>query len=235
VLHTSRVHSGSGAFTAHLRGPWKRLHGRARISLANVRVSARGVLVQGNARIDARIASFNPRRSADLSGTRFSIDDGRLVPDMEVSPGWWARGVLPRAHIAFVDPRLDANVRAQCRDARPIVGIYSHLEDLPGFVKGMFTMDGLTLRGSAHAGRGWLVVPDVKAQGESASVEATLLREGDVQRGAALLTVHGISVALDLHDGGSDLHIFGPGGFFADRQREVLAQPMGRRTPPLRH
>ena len=30
--------------------------------------------------------------------------------------------------------------------------------------------------------------------------------------------------------GGSVLHLFAPGGFFADRQKEVRARPMGRRA-----
>jgi hypothetical protein len=94
-------------------------------------------------------------------------------------------------------------------------------------------MDGLSVRGSAHAGRGWITVPEVSAEGNGASVSATLRHDGQGQVGAALLTVHGITFALDL-DGGSSLHLFGPGGFFADRQREVRAMPMGRRAPPLR-
>lgn len=234
LLHTRRVQKGGGSFSAHLEGPPLQLRGRARVSLSRLQVAARGVKVRANARIDARISSFDPRRGGDLSGTRVSVDDGRLVPDQEIAPGWWGRAVLPRARLQFARPRLDADLEARCRDARPIVGLYAHLADLPGFLNSLFAMDGLSLRGSAHAGRGWLSLPEVKAEGNGASVRATLRRDGDEQRGAALLTVSGISVALDLNGGGSSLQLFGPGDFFAGRQREVRAMPLGRRAPRLR-
>ncbi|MGZ6126479.1 MAG: hypothetical protein ACXWLR_16030, partial [Myxococcales bacterium] len=85
-----------------------------------------------------------------------------------------------------------------------------------------------------HAGRGWVSLPELVAEGDGASVRATLRQDPGSQRGAALLTVSGISVALDLDGGGSSLHLFGPGDFFAERQREVRAIPLARRAPRLR-
>ncbi len=230
-LGTRRVRRGKGSFRAHVEGPPTRLHGSANVFLSRIHVSARGITVRGDARVDARIAAFDPRRGADLSGTRVSVDEGRLVPDQEISPGWWGRAVLSRARIRFPGPRIDADLEARCRDARPIVGIYAHLADLPGFLNSLFGMDDLAVRGSAHAGRGWVSLPDVTATGNGASVRATLREDDDGRRGAALLTVQGISVALDLDGGGSSLHLFGPGDFFAERQREVSAKPLGRRAP----
>jgi hypothetical protein len=52
-------------------------------------------------------------------------------------------------------------------------------------------------------------------------VEAALRSDAQGQRGAALLDVHGISLALDLNGGGSSLHPFGPGDFFAQRKAEL--------------
>jgi hypothetical protein len=200
-----------------------------------MRIGARGVQVRGDADVDARIANLDFRRGAGLSGTRVSVDRGRLAGgDEETAPGWWGRATLRRARIRFDTLRLDADLEARCRDARPIVGLYSHLADLPGIVKGLFTMNGLAVRGSAHAGRGWVSLPEVMAEGDGASIRATLRQDAGSQRGAALLTVSGISVALDLDGGGSSLHLFGPGDFFAERQREVRAMPLVRRPPRLR-
>lgn len=236
LLHSRRVEAGRGSFTAHLEGPPSRLRGQARIALRRLRIGARGVKVRGDADVRARIANLDPRRGADLSGTRLSIDRGRLAgSDEEIAPGWWGRAVLRRARIRFDTLRLDADLAARCRDARPIVGLYSHLADLPGIVKGLFTMEGLSVNGSAHAGRGWISLPELVAEGNGASVKATLRQDAGSQRGAALLTVNGFSVALDLDGGGSSLHLFGPGDFFAERQREVRAIPLARRpTRPRR-
>jgi hypothetical protein len=233
MFHSGRVRGGEGTFAAHLEGAPRRLRGTARLSLRKLRIAARGVTVQGDARVDAHIADFDPGRGADLSGTGVTVTDGRLVPDLEIGPGWWGMAILRRARIRLDQPRLDADLEARCRDARPIVGVYAHLKDLPGFLNSLFAMDGLSVRGSAHAGQGWITVPEVSAEGNGASVRATLRHDGRGQVGAALLTVHGITLALDL-DGGGSLHLFGPGGFFADRQREVRAMPRGRRAPPLR-
>jgi len=231
LFHNRRVAGGSGSFSAHLEGPPDRLGGQARVALSRLRVRARGVIVRGDARIRARIARLDPRHGADLTGTRIAVDGGRLVPDEEISPGWWGRAVLTRARLRFDSARLDADLQARCRDARPIVGLYAHLSDLPGFLNSLFAMDGLVVHGSAQAGRGWVRLPEVRAEGNDASIRATLSKEGADQRGAAILTAHGISVALDLDGGGSSLHLFGPGDFFAERQREIRARPMGRRAP----
>jgi hypothetical protein len=225
-----RVQAGRGEFSAHLAGALRRLRGEAHVGLRRLQVSARGVKIRADARIDARIASLDPWRGADLSGTRIAVDEGRLVPDQEISPGWWGRILLPRARVRFQSLKMDADLTARCRDARPIVGLYAHLKDLPGFLNSLFGMDGLAVRGSAHAGPDWVFLPEVNAEGNGASVRATLRENAHSQRGAALLTVHGISVALDLNGGNSSLHLFGPGDFFADRQKEVRAFPLARRA-----
>ena len=234
LLRSGRVRGGTGSFAAHLEGPPRQLRGTVHVSLQDLRVAARGVMVQGDARVDARLADFDPLRGGDLSGTGISVSQGRLVPDMEIGPGWWGVATLRRARVRLDRPRLDAEVEASCRDARPIVGVYAHLEDLPGFLNSLFGMDGLSVHGTAHLGRGWLSLPEVSAEGNGASVRATLREDGQGETGAALLTVHGISFALDLDGGGSSLHLFGPGDFFAGRQREVKAMPMGRRAPLFR-
>ncbi|HZR11369.1 MAG TPA: hypothetical protein VFA79_22485 [Myxococcales bacterium] len=235
LLRSGRVRAGRGSFAAHLEGPLHRLRGTAHVSLRRLAVAARGVNVRGDSRVDARIADLDPWRGADLSGTRITVDQGRLVPDQEIGPGWWARAVLPSARVRFDPLRVDADLEARCRDARPIVGVYAHLKDLPGFLNSLFGMDGLSVRGSAHAGADWLFLPDVTAEGaDGASVRATLRENAHSQRGAALLTVHGIPVALDLNGGRSSVHLLGPGDFFADRQREVREKPLARRAPARR-
>ena len=231
LFRDRRVETGRGAFTAHLEGPLHRLGGWARVSLRGVRVAAKGVKVRGDARIAARIRALDLGSGADLTGTQVAIEHGRLVPDLEIGPGWWGRARLRKARIRFHPLRLDADLDARCRDARPIVGVYARAAGLPDFLNSLFGMDGLIVYGSAHAGRGWFSVPEITAEGDNASVRATLREDDAGRRGAALLSAHGISIALDLDGGGSSLHLFGPGDFFADRQKDIRAQPMGRRAP----
>jgi hypothetical protein len=233
LFGNDRIGAGRGWFSAHLEGPPRRLHGRARVAFSRLQISARGLQIRGESRADVRIADLDPWRGADLAGTRVSVDAGRLVPDEEIGPGWWGRALFTTAQLRFRPLRIDAAVEAQCRDARPIVGVYAHVKDLPGFLNSLFGMDGLSVRASAHAGRGWFLLPLLAAEGNGASIRATLRQDARGQRGAALLTAHGIPVALDLDGGGSSLHLFGPGDFFAERERELRAEPVVRPAPRL--
>ncbi len=198
LLHDRRVESGRGAFAAHLEGALRRLNGWARVSLRGIQVAAKGLRVRGRALVHARIRNLDPDHGADLTGTQVSIERGRLVPDMEIGPGWWGVARLRQAQVRFRPLRLDADLDARCRDARPIVGVYAHVADLPDFLNSLFGMDGLVVYGSVHAGRGWFSVPEVSAEGNDASVRATLRQDEAGRRGAVLLTAHGISIALDL-------------------------------------
>jgi hypothetical protein len=230
-----RVEGGRGSFSAHLEGPVHRLAGTARVTMSKLQVAARGLKVQAKARAELRIAGLDPWRGADLAGTRVIVEEGRLVPDEEIGPGWWGNALLTRAQLRFDPLRFDADLQARCRDARPIVGVYAHLKDLPGFLNSLFGMDGLSVTASAHGGPGWFLLPKLEADGNQASIKATLREDSRGQRGAALLTAHGIPVALDLDGGGSSLHLFGPGDFFAERERELRAEPVqppARRQPP---
>jgi hypothetical protein len=231
-----KVEQGHGTFAAHLEGPPERMAGWANASLEELRVRARDVDVDGNATVDATVRALDLRRGADLSGTRIEVSGARLVGD-DIDPDWWARVQLPRARLRFQGAAFDVDLTAKCRDARPILGLYGHLEDLPGIVQGLFSMDGLAVHGSAAGGRGWFALRDLVAKGDGASVEAALRSDAQGQRGAALLDVHGISLALDLNGGGSSLHPFGPGDFFARRKAELDASApvaRGRRGPAPR-
>ncbi|HET7784458.1 MAG TPA: hypothetical protein VFL36_00675 [Myxococcales bacterium] len=227
-----KIERGHGTFAAHLEGPPRRMTGWARASLAGLRGRARDVDVDGDARIDAVVRALDLEGEADLSGTRIEVSGARLA-GADIDPQWWAHIQLPRAHLRFERLAFDADLTAQCRDARPILGLYGHLKDLPGFVQGLFAMEGLAVRGSAAGGPGWFALRDLVAKGDGASIEAALRSDARGQRGAALLDVRGISLALDLNGGHSSLHPFGPGDFFAQRKAELdaVAPARGRRGP----
>jgi hypothetical protein len=216
----AKVEKGHGTFAGHLEGPPERMAGWATASVVGLRMRARDVDVDGNARVDALVRALDLRRGADLSGTRIEVSGARLV-GADIDPEWWAHIRLPRAHLRFETASFDADLTARCRDARPILGLYGHLKSMPGIVQGLFSMDGLAVRGSAAGGPGWFALRDLVARGDGASVEAALRSDAQGQRGAALLDVHGISLALDLNGGGSSLHPFGPGDFFAQRKAEL--------------
>lgn len=232
-LDEERFEAGQGTFSAHLEGPTRKLEGWARAQLSQVRLRARGLVVEGDVRVDAKVPRLSPE-SADLAGTRIEIENGRLHGE-DIAPAWWGRFVLQKGSMRFDGRRIETDFAAHCRDARPIVGLFARLADLPGIVKGLFSMDGLSLEGSASVAPDFFELRDLLARGDGATIQATVRQDHGVQRGAAVLDVRGIPVALDLNDGAS-LHPFGPFDFYNERRDELAqtprkAAPKARRPP----
>ena len=234
----AQVDGGHGAFAFALAGPPDRLSGWARVSVAAARVRAERLAIRADVAVDAKIRDFDPARGGDLSGTDVRVDEGRLADagEQEGAPGWWARINLTRAALRLVPegPLVDADFSALCRDARPIVGLYVRRADLPGFISGLFAMEGLQVRGSGALGNELVVLRDLDAVGEGASIRAIYLAEGQAKRGAALLKVGFLSVGVGLDDSNGGVHIFGPGDWYASQEKGLRAALPQPAPPPAR-
>jgi hypothetical protein len=242
-----RVEKGKGTFAAHLEGPLDYLAGEARVALRDLRGKAASATLLGNLAVDVKLHALDPARGADLSGTRIAVDSAHEVHDSgeeDTRPGWWARIDLPRVQLRFAgkadEPVADVDLAGRCRDARPIVGLFARAEDLPAFVRGLFAMDDLTLRGSAIAGRSWMALRKLTADGDGASVHAALRTDRGVSHGAALLTVRGLSVGLEVSPSGKSMQLIGPGSWFGEKVAQLDPAkvldtlPRARRQAPRR-
>jgi hypothetical protein len=226
-----RLLRGHGTFAAHLEGPASRAEGFVNLSLEQLAIDARGETFHADLTLNAKVAAFDPQRGADLSGTKVSIANGGIKRD-PAAREWWGKFVLPRAQLRFHgEETFDADLVADCRDARPIVGLYHRLGSLPGSTRKLFRMDGLHVSGSAAAGRDWLVLRQIHAQGDGAEVRAVFRRQGSDEEGAAWIKVGIIPLALGLGKQGKGVHVFGPGDFFTERQAVLGRAPT---LPPLR-
>ncbi|HYZ87836.1 MAG TPA: hypothetical protein VE620_00940 [Myxococcales bacterium] len=230
----AQVDGGHGAFAVHLAGPIDGLSGWARVSLADARVRAERLSIRTDVAVDAKVRVLDPRRGADLSGTEVLVDQARLADagEEDTAPGWWARVALTRAALRLGPdgPLVDADFSARCRDARPIVGLYVRRADLPGFVSGLFAMEGLHTRGSAVVGKDTVAIRRLDAAGDRASIRAVYLADGKSKRGAALLGIGSLSVGVGLGDGGG-VHVLGPGDWYASQERGLRAE-MRPPAPP---
>jgi hypothetical protein len=224
--------SGKGTFTAHVHGPTTQANGTVNLTLQQVALDARNEAFHADVTLDARIVTLDVRHGADLSGTTLAIEHGGIKRQPEART-WWGRFTLPRAQVRFTGNQVfDADLQAECRDARPIVGLYARLGSLPGSTKRLFTMDGLQVTGSAAAGRGWIVLRDLHAKGEGAEVRAVFRHYGEDEQGAAWLKVGIVPLAIGLGKEGSGVQLVGPGDFFTERQAALGRAPQ---LPPLRH
>jgi hypothetical protein len=252
ALGARGIQRGHGAFALHLSGPSSRLRGWVRASLAGAEVHRDGMALRADVAVDAAVRELDPLRGGDLSGTRIRVDDGRLVDrggEEDAAPGWWARIIAAHARLRLspggtgterVTPAevirraaVDADLIAQCRDARPLVGLFVRRSSLPGFVSGLFSMDRLSVRGSAAIGDRLVALRDVIAEGDGAQIRATYLASGGRKDGAALLTVRGLRVGVGVGDRNGGVHLLGPGDWFAEQQGRLQAE-IGAPAPAAR-
>jgi hypothetical protein len=99
-------------------------------------------------------------------------------------------------------------------------------------------MDGLSLRGSAIAGRSWMSLREIAANGDHASVHGVLKADPGGSSGAALLSVRGLSVGVEVSPSGKSLHLVAPGTWYGDKVAQLDPGktlgplPRARRVPP---
>jgi hypothetical protein len=221
-----RLLGGHGSFAAHIEGPTSQGTGFFKLSLEQLAIDARNETFHTDLALDARIASLDFRRGANLSDTTIDLENGGIKRDPQARL-WWGHIKLPRAQLSLQSSEmLDADLVADCRDARPIVGLYARLGSLPGSVKSLFTMSGLHVWGSAAAGKGWVVLRDLHASGDGAEIRAVFRHEKNEEQGAAWLKVGILPLALGLGQNGGGLHILHPGDFFTERKAALGRAPM---------
>ena len=118
--------------------------------------------------------------------------------------GLWALWAVPANLFLWSD----------CRDARPIVGLYVRRQHLPGFLAGLFALDPLAVKASMLASR------------------ASVALRG--------LDARGLSLALGVEGQHKSFRLLKPGSYFADAQRalqpdrQLAALPRARRLPRKR-
>ncbi|HEX4386109.1 MAG TPA: hypothetical protein VH083_24290 [Myxococcales bacterium] len=221
-----RLLSGHGTFSAHLEGPASKGAGFVKLQLTQLSLDARNETFHADLALDARVNSFDFKSGANLSDTTVDIQNGGIKRDA-LARMWWGHIKLPRALVRFQSSEMfDGDLVADCRDARPIVGLYARTGSLPGSVKKLFTMDGLHVWGSAALGKGWVVLRDLHAKGDGAEVRAVFRHEDGEDAGAAWLKVGIIPLALGIGEPGKGLHILHPGDFFTDRKEALGRAPM---------
>jgi hypothetical protein len=221
-----RLLGGRGTFSAHLEGPASNGAGFVKLDLAEASIDARNETFRTDLAVDARINSFDFRQGANLSDTTIDLQNGGIKRDPQARL-WWGHIKLPRAQLRFQNSEMiDADLVADCRDARPIVGLYARTGSLPGSMKQLFTMDGLHVWGSAAAGKGWVVLRELHAAGDGAQIRAVYRHEKAGDQGAAWIKVGIIPLALGVGQNGGGLHVIHPGDFYTEKQAALGKAPM---------
>ncbi len=190
---------------------------RAGIRLHDTRLS-------GNLRFVAKIAGFDPERSTlDVSGTRLEMRDIAVTGAVARTSNWRGDVVLSRALLRLEpDMMLDAVVRIDARDARPILAIaFGH--DLPKLVLSLTDVPHLRASSRVIVSAKEVALLDFDARGGDLALYGNYATRAKHRRAGIVVKKAFLSVGLRGDDKGVHLRFFGLNGWLRDRRREVDA------------
>jgi hypothetical protein len=218
-----RIESGQASLSGHIEGTPHASHGRIDFAAHEATGSAAGERLRASLHGQARLRAKG-LGSLDLSGSKVSIDHVNLLHASN-APDWWGRFRFPAALLDPEAQTLVLQVTGDCRDARPLAGLFS-AQGVPGFVSNIFSMEGLHVSAAVRVAPDAFALLDLRAAGNGAEIRANYRSRGKAKRGAALLSARGLSAGIDLDDGNSSLVLLDLDSWYARRlhDKDLLAR-----------
>ncbi len=223
-----RILGGRGELDGHLEGTLSGTHGKLNVSVRRALVGGKEITLRGDVRgvvlLAGRGSAFH---DLQLDGTHLEVEHVD-VPRGNTSsgPGWWGQFTIPQGKLDTSARKLEVELSSRCRDARPIIGLFTSIGKLPHLVAGIVHLDGLRAHASLHAAPGEIALHDLRVTGSDAEVRANYRWLGKEKRGQALLKFHSVGVGLDLHPGGTSVILLHPTDWYLGRlkQESILAE-----------
>ena len=208
--------SGTGRMSYHLEGSQedRSLKGTIDLTIDEGSASFRDFVMRGGFTVNALLRQASPRELLfDIAGTRVQVTTR--------NPPWKATFLFPKARMQFTEPaRIDAALRLELQDTRPLVVMFDALKGVPRWLERMMTI--ADIRGTAElVGRGDQVgIRDLDVTGESLHALADLSFARKSREGILYLHFHGFAFGVDLKPEGKDVKIWRPLRWFhAERAR----------------
>jgi hypothetical protein len=194
--------------------------GHVRVSANDVRIDYRGRDYYSAIELDIPIAR------ADLARMRFGVEDGRV--SIHEKSGWWAELrfesaelELPRSERAGAGPvYFDTKVLASLADMRPIVEVFDRERRIPGIVRAYDSRGALGSFELAIAPSGF-ALDRFQLKAGPLEVKATLIDRDGHERGALLVGLHGIRVAVEIEGEKTSLSVLSPSDAYAKRANRI--------------
>ena len=234
----AHLDGGRALLEAHLEGTARETHGHAEFTLEQALVTGGGLRVRASARGELKLNGRGPLSPLQLAGGRVRVHHVDVLQgDTSSGPGWWGDFLLTSGQLDLGASSLALQMDARCRDARPIVGLFTASGKVPKIAGALFHMDQLHLEGGLRLAPGLLQLERLHAEGGKSLVRANYEKRGDEKHGEALLKFHALTVGLDLHQEGLSVVLIKPGSWYNDRvkQEELIkrvrvakAQPAAR-------
>ncbi|AFE06936.1 hypothetical protein COCOR_06452 [Corallococcus coralloides DSM 2259] len=204
----------SGHVTVRSEDPSKGKGTRARnalelrmdTDLISGRMGPNKVLLRAEVEVDARHLSWD-MTELGLSGTTLRLRDVSSNGNVPIR-AWSGNFTLPRASLSLSPTVLKARFASQLTDTQPIVALITSSKKLPGFLTSLLNIPKVEVTGQVQIDERGLQLRELKAKGESFSLEGHLdLVQGNIT-GALLASLGAVTGGIELRPGGKhDLHL----------------------------
>lgn len=230
-----RIASGTARAHGDLRISSSERAGTGEISIEVARggVALRETLLAGDFGLHATVGGFDPETlTFDLSGSRVTMREVAVEHAAAETRRWKGDVLLERAALRLLgEPGLDAVLRLDADDARPLLGVLLR-DSVPKLLVGLADMPRLAgyarLRFAPHA----LVLSDVSASGGDVALRGAYALYDDDRRGAFVVEKGPFSVGLRLGNDGMTPRFFNLDAWLGAQQRNVAAKAKTTAKPP---
>ncbi|RKG61514.1 hypothetical protein D7V80_34195 [Corallococcus sp. CA054B] len=174
--------------------------------LISGRMGPNKVLLRAEVEVDARHLSWD-MTELGLSGTTLRLRDVSSNGNVPIR-AWSGNFTLPRASLSLSPTVLKARFSSQLTDTQPIVALITSSKKLPGFLTSLLNIPKVEVTGQVQIDEFGLQLRELKAKGESFSLEGHLdLVRGNIT-GALLASLGAVTGGIELRPGGKhDLHL----------------------------
>jgi hypothetical protein len=196
--------------------------GTGSVDLAAKKVEARytDAVIRADATVRGRVRRWDFEHDAiDLSGTRVSLDHVATSGKHQDSRDWWGRFDLDSARVAH---GFFTDVRAHCRDARPLFRLFD--VRLPGWAQGVLELEGLEAKARVGLAPKLVEVRDLDASGGRFHLAGDYLKRGDDRDGGILVESAPLAVGVEMDGKKSRIKLLGARKWFQERRRNEDAR-----------
>ncbi|MBX3210112.1 MAG: hypothetical protein KF764_34090 [Labilithrix sp.] len=229
-----RIESGEARASCDVRvsASKRTSSGELAIEIARGGIAVRETRLAGDFGLRATVGGFDPATSTfDVSGSRMTMREIAVVRAAAETTRWRGDLVFQKALVRLRgEPGLDAVVRLDADDARPLLGVLLR-DSVPKLLVGLAEMPRLAayarLRFAPHA----LVLSDVSATGGDVALRGAFALYDDDRRGAFVVEKGPFSVGLRLGNDGTTPRFFNLDAWLGAQQRNVAAKAKGPLLP----
>ena len=218
-----QILAGKGELTGSLRvssAAKEGARGELLVAAPGLRLGYQALTIIGD--LDARAAlngaSFEDLRF-DVTGSRLRLDRVRVreggprqaaVTDPDLA-GWWGEVVVTRGGLTPGQATvLEAGVKVQLRDIRPILAVYGVESFMPNLIRGLLSAEQAHGEAAVAIGEDRVLINHAQIEGDNLALRARARIEGKSTHAALLITFLGLTFGIEIDNGKSQVNITDP-------------------------